>query len=122
MTSKQRSAKQRKSRTSAETSDRREATLDASKEARHTAYESKRVWANAEMDDGDSTIIFSPARLFMGDEFLMKPNLSFPSQHMTGGGRLKIKSETTVHEQKPKQKRGPGALAAGTRLARVCSK
>ena len=40
MTSKQRSAKQRKSRTSAETSDRREATLDASKVARHSAYES----------------------------------------------------------------------------------
>ena len=52
MTSKQRSAKQRKSRTSAETSDRREAMLDASKVARRNAYESKRVWANADPTGG----------------------------------------------------------------------
>ena len=45
--SKQGSAKQRKSRTSAKTSDRRKAGLDASKAARHTAYENKRVLATA---------------------------------------------------------------------------
>ena len=40
--------------TGAKTSDRRKAGLDASKAARHTAYENKRVLATAEMDENDN--------------------------------------------------------------------
>ena len=79
MTSKQRSAKQRKSRTSAKTSDRRKAGLDASKAARHTAYENKRVLANAEMeDDGaapectDETRNSSPLSMAGGSTILFR--------------------------------------------------
>ena len=106
MTSKQRSAKQRKSRTSpAKTSARREAALAESEAARHTAYENKRVRANAEMDDDGA----APARHsgFMGDEFLMEMTLSLLSQH-TGGGRLKIKSGVTASGGVGGQRAGQG--------------